>query len=115
MTAKPSRFDELLVEMKRLHDAKRSDYAPEDELGNFRLAELAGVPAWVGILVRLTDKLSRACSFAKTKGFAVRDEGLRDTLLDTANYALLCLIAFEETQKAKPTSSAGINHQPINH
>jgi hypothetical protein len=96
MTAKPSRFDELLLEMKRLHDAKRADYAPEDELGNFRLAELAGVPAWVGILVRLTDKLSRACAYAKTGRFAVNGEGLRDTLIDTANYALLCLIAYEE-------------------
>ncbi len=101
MSAQPSRFDELLMEMKAIHDAKRSDYAPGDELGNFRLAELAGVPAWVGILVRLTDKVSRACSFAKTGQFTVKEEGLSDTLLDLANYALLCLITYEEAQRAR--------------
>lgn len=111
MSAQPSRFDELLAEMKAIHDAKRSDYAPGDELGNFRLAELAGVPAWVGILIRLTDKISRACSFAKTERYAVKDEGLRDTLIDAANYALLALIAYEQ-HEAEQTVTPSSDHKP---
>lgn len=94
-------FEELLNEMKRIHESKSADYGGADPLGNFQLAELAGVPPWIGILVRLTDKLSRACAFARRGHFKVKDEQLRDTLLDAANYALLCLMAFEEDRQRK--------------
>jgi hypothetical protein len=93
--------------MDKIHAAKRADYAPDDPLSNFRLAELAGVPAWVGILVRLTDKVSRACAYARKGTFAVADESLRDTLIDAANYALLSLMAYESAREEARTGKEG--------
>ena len=54
------RFEELLEDMKEIHDKKRHDYANEDDIfANFRLSELSGGPAWQGSVIRLGDKYSK--------------------------------------------------------
>jgi hypothetical protein len=95
------RFYELLAEMRRVHDAKNHDYAGSrsDPLANFRLCEAMGLPGWKGVLVRLTDKMSRLTSFAKQGTLEVKDESVCDTFLDLAVYALLGRILFEEQAK----------------
>lgn len=91
------RFYELLEEMKRTHDAKRHDYAStEDVFANFRHCEIAGIPAWKGVCVRISDKFSRIMGFAKKGKLKVKDESVKDTLIDMANYALIALILYEE-------------------
>jgi len=54
------RFYQLLEEMKKIHDKKNSDDTKaSDPLSNFELVEDFGIPAWVGVLVRMSDKYSR--------------------------------------------------------
>ncbi len=100
------RFYELLEEMKRIHDRKNSDYSKKGSpLSNFLLAEDLGIPAWVGVLVRISDKYSRITSLT-SKALegnepSVTDESLRDTLIDMANYSLLAIILLEDWLKTK--------------
>tara|TARA_R100001129_G_C5315843_1_gene246364 strand:- start:2169 stop:2522 length:354 start_codon:yes stop_codon:yes gene_type:complete len=88
--------------MRQVHDAKRHDYADvEDVFKNFRTSELAGIPAWKGVAMRLGDKFSRLMSFCKQEELKVADESIGDTLIDMANYALICHILFYEAKQAK--------------
>ena len=91
------RFYQLLETMKETHDAKRHDYAnDEDVFANFRTCEAAGIPAWKGCCIRIGDKFSRIMGFAKKEKLKVKDERIKDTLIDMANYALIALILYEE-------------------
>jgi len=84
-------FEELLSELKNLHNRKAHDYAGEDKLANFRLSRMAGIKPWVGCLIRAGDKYSRLCQFAKSKQLKVEDETVEATLKDLAVYSLLCI------------------------
>ena len=96
------RFYELLEDMKRTHDAKRHDYAStEDVFANFIHCEIAGIPAWKGVAVRISDKFSRIMGFARKERLEVKDESIKDTLVDMANYALISLILYEEDNGKK--------------
>lgn len=101
------RFYALLERMAEVHSAKNRDYAGDsDPLRNLRQCQDAGVDPWVGVIVRLTDKMDRLKSFAKARTYAVKDEGIADTLIDMANYSLLCLILFEESDGQNPSDAA---------
>ena len=100
MINQSKRFEELLEDMKKIHDKKRHDYANEDDIfANFRHSELAGIPSWKGTAIRLGDKFSRLMEFAKKETLEVKDESIKDTLLDLANYALITHILYEEVQE----------------
>tara|TARA_R110002020_G_scaffold2471_1_gene11561 strand:- start:457 stop:876 length:420 start_codon:yes stop_codon:yes gene_type:complete len=100
MINQSKRFEELLEDMKKIHDKKRHDYANEDDIfANFRHSELAGIPSWKGTAIRLGDKFSRLMEFAKKGTLEVKDESIKDTLLDLANYALITHILYEEVQE----------------
>jgi hypothetical protein len=90
------RFYELLESLAKLHSAKNHDYAGDDPLSNFRMCEEMGLPAWKGVVVRLTDKWARLLNFTKKEELLVKDESFIDTLRDNAIYSLLCIILFEE-------------------
>jgi hypothetical protein len=45
----------------------------------------------VGVLVRLQDKINRALNITKN-GIQIKDESLRDTLIDLHNYAAMALM-----------------------
>ena len=91
------RFYQLLNEMKKTHYLKSKDYGDEEDvLANFRTCEMAGIPAWKGCCVRIGDKFSRIMGFAKKEKLEVKDESIKDTLIDMANYALIALILYEE-------------------
>ena len=93
-------LDGILERMKQILDAKGHDYAGKtDRFANFRLCEMAGIPTWKGIVIRLSDKMSRVLSFAGAGECKVKDESVEDTLIDLANYAILCLIAYRETTR----------------
>jgi hypothetical protein len=101
MAASP-RFHALLKQMAELHDAKNADYAGEaatdDPFANFRLCEGMGISALQGCIVRMGDKFARIQSLMK-KGDAnrkVKDESLRDTLLDNAVYSMIAVCLLDE-------------------
>jgi hypothetical protein len=98
------RFYELLDEMRELHNRKNADYSKdEDPLSNFRLVENIGIPAWIGIVIRLTDKSSRIMQLTRKtlegREASVKEESIKDSLIDNAVYSLLCIILYEEWVK----------------
>ncbi len=89
-------FDTILERMAAIHKAKNADYG-----SSYNLAPaLLGIPAHVGLLVRMTDKLARACKLVHGQPAQVQDEALTDTLLDLANYAVLAILALEDAAKS---------------
>lgn len=84
------KFYKLLEEIADLHSRKSSDYGSEDPLSNLREF------GWKGVVVRLGDKWHRIKGFAKKEKFEVKDESLKDTLMDNAVYSLLAIILYEE-------------------
>ena len=95
------RYNEVLDKMKEIYEAKKQEYLPEEELGNFRESIKIGVPPWKGAFVRLQDKYLKACNLILGKEINLEDEELIDTLLDLANCAVitLCLLSEEWSQK----------------
>mgnify|MGYP003127463404 CR=1 FL=1 len=92
-------FYKLLDNMRAVHDMKRHDYASKDDVfKNFRTCEMAGIPAWKGVAIRIGDKFSRLMSFVKQEELKVKDESIRDTLIDMANYALICAVLYDEAK-----------------
>ena len=76
-------FEEITKEMNSIYIKKNNDYGNSfdkscDEFG------------LVSPAIRMTDKLNRFKSLIKTKDeYMVKDESIKDTLLDLANYAIL--------------------------
>ena len=90
------RFNELIAEIKQLHEAKNADYSNDkDALQCFQTSENIGIAAWKGCLVRMGDKYNRICSLAKKGEASVKDETVKDTLMDLAVYSLLCIELYE--------------------
>jgi hypothetical protein len=59
----------------------------------------------VGVLVRLQDKINRALNITKN-GIQIKDESLRDTLIDLHNYAAMAIMESEsEYVVPNPNSS----------
>ena len=87
----------LMARMVTLLLAKSHDYneGAGDSYENLRSSKALGVPPWRGVLLRMSDKWSRLCSFAKTQTYKVKDESFIDTLLDMANYAILAVMDIE--------------------
>lgn len=52
----------------------------------------------VGVLVRIGDKLRRMQSISKSGVQLVKDESLRDTLLDLHNYAAMAVMLLDESE-----------------
>jgi hypothetical protein len=93
-----ARFHELVQEIVALHDRKQADYgADDDPFANVRSSKEWGVPAWVGALIRLNDKVHRLKSFARKGSLA--NESAEDSMRDIAVYALIALVLYEQEGK----------------
>jgi hypothetical protein len=55
---------------------------------------------FVGVLMRIEDKIQRALSITNKGITLVNDEGIKDTLIDLHNYAAMALMLLEPTVKA---------------
>lgn len=63
---------------------KNNDYAAEsDVFRNFRYFGL------LGVLVRMSDKLSRLRTFEERRFLSVTDESVKDTIEDLINYSVI--------------------------
>jgi len=90
-----ARFHQILKELGELHDKKQQDYGRgDDPLSNVRASEEWGIPAWVGAMIRLNDKVRRLQSLA-LKGSLV-NESAEDSLQDIACYAIIALVLREQ-------------------
>jgi hypothetical protein len=85
--------NELCQNARATMQRKNADYAHESDV--FRNFRMFGA---FGILVRMSDKLSRLRTFEERNEFSVSDESLRDTIEDLINYAVI-LYAYKQESK----------------
>ncbi len=91
------RFKAALDTLWALHQKKAQDYGNNttgDPLANIRASAEFGIPPWMGAMIRANDKVHRIKEYAKTGTLA--NEGVRDSLMDLAAYALIGLVLFDE-------------------
>ena len=91
---KVKEFVSICKEMAELYDAKNWDYS--DSFG--KSFEEWGLPM---SCIRLTDKLNRLISFGRGQDMKVNDEGVKDTLMDLANYAIMTLVELNMAENKK--------------
>lgn len=92
-------FKETLKKMEEIMLAKNHDYSGDvNPFRNFEMVEHLGITSVEnGILVRMTDKITRISNLLGKEG-KVLDEKVEDTLLDLANYAVI-LKCYMESKK----------------
>ena len=94
-------FVAVLDELRTLHLRKTLDYGQdEDALSNIRSsADVINVPPWAGCILRISDKMHRLRAFFR-RG-RVEFDGIEDTLLDIACYAVIALVLYREGRRCK--------------
>lgn len=95
------RYLVLLDEMKELHIKKNAGYSGDsrDRWANFRMAENFGVSAFLGCLIRMSDKFIRIQNLVKNPNNEMVGESIKDTLKDLASYALIAYCLLEEQEE----------------
>lgn len=95
-------FTHVLKRMNEMHQLKRRDYgSTRDPFANVRATEavVGENRGWIGAVIRIADKVSRL-QLAASRTIAgqqpLANEGIADSLLDLAVYAVIGLILFEE-------------------
>jgi hypothetical protein len=92
-------FDDVLDELKVLHDAKNHDYATaENPYKNLEGVSKIGIEPWRGIVIRLMDKFERVQQYCVNGELKVKSEGLEDTFADISIYSALAIILFRKEQ-----------------
>jgi len=94
---RPSPFYDILVRAADIHARKNLNYAGmgDDPFKNFKECEDFGIPAWKGILVRMSDKWMRIKNLANGMPDLV-GESLEDTILDLLVYSGIDLCMLRE-------------------
>jgi hypothetical protein len=93
-------FKESLELMESIMLSKNHDYAGKDAdpFSNFSYCEKLGIcSVEEGILVRMSDKMTRIANLLKQDAKVV-DEKITDTLVDLANYSII-LKCYIESKK----------------
>lgn len=86
----------ILREMAWLHQRKGADYGkPGDAFHNVKASAQWGVDPWVGAMIRANDKVVRLQAAAR--GSALQNEGIEDSLIDLACYAVIALVLFRSS------------------
>ena len=90
--------EEITTKARELMSRKNNDYAGSDDpFRNFMVVEQIGVcNAQTGLMVRLSDKLSRAATYINSGELKCKDESIMDTIKDGINYFVLLAAYLEE-------------------
>ena len=100
--ARNREFDDVLDELKMLHDAKNHDYATaENPYKNLEKVLSIGIEPWRGIVIRLMDKFERVEQYCTNGELAIKSEGMEDTFKDIAVYSTLAMILFRKSEQLK--------------
>lgn len=75
-------FESVLKEMQETYIKKNSDYGNSFNISLDKFGLIASI-------VRLSDKFNRIEQLVKNKNQQVKDESIRDTLMDMANYCAM--------------------------
>ena len=79
---------QIRMELGAIYASKNADYG--DSFHKTYLEEGMAMPR-----IRLTDKLERFKQLTRSGQQEVRDESIRDTLLDLANYAIMTVMELD--------------------
>lgn len=60
------------------------------------MCEAMDIPAWKGVVIRMTDKMARLMNLARSNDPVVK-ESVKDTFLDMGVYSGMGLIAYENS------------------
>ena len=91
-------FLAALNDIKEMHLQKSKDYGRVDKpFANVQASEDWGIPDWIGTLVRATDKIRRLQAVAQ--GSKLSNEGVEDSLIDLATYAVIALTLYRQGEK----------------
>src|SRR5690606_34392355 len=96
--------EDFCKEMVETIKQKNNDYssAMDNAFGNLSAVERLGIATTEkGILVRMTDKISRINTFIQGHRYQVKDESVMDTLKDLANYTILLAAVIKDKQKER--------------
>ena len=83
---------------------KNTDYTGDasDPFKNFKMVEEMGLlSAEAGVLVRISDKLSRMAGFVKNGTLLVADEKIEDTAIDLAVYSIIFALIVKSKKQQK--------------
>jgi hypothetical protein len=82
---------DICEEALELMKKKNNDYASgSDPFMNFKRAEYLGfATAELGVLIRMTDKMSRISTFLKNGDLSLSNESVYDAIVDMINYSVL--------------------------
>ena len=89
---KVERHRKICDELNVLYEKKNRDYG--DSFHQTFVEEGVAMSR-----IRLGDKLSRFKNLSKTSNREVKDESIRDTLLDLANYAIMTILEMEDANE----------------
>jgi hypothetical protein len=80
---------------------KNNDYAcGEDPFLNFRRAEYLGFStAELGVLIRMTDKMSRISTFLNRGELSIENESVYDAIVDMINYSVILAGLLKDRKK----------------
>lgn len=93
MTGGSPEFEAVVQEVLDMHRRKGSDYGTDqDFFANVSASANWGIEPWVGAMMRVSDKVARLQSAAK--GSTLKNEGIEDSLLDIATYAIIAVCLF---------------------
>ena len=96
-----AKYLQLLEDMRILHERKNAGYSGDspDRWANFRMSEAFGVSAFLGCLIRMSDKYIRVTNLVKNPRNEHVGENIKDTLMDLAAYALIAICLLNEQEK----------------
>lgn len=93
----PYLFEEKYLQnyIKELHIRKGQDYGvTKDPLSNLKRCEKFGIPAWMGGIIRVSDKYERYTNLTES-GKLPANEAIEDTIVDLISYCILTIILLE--------------------
>lgn len=89
-------FEAVVREVLDMHRRKGADYGTKDDFfANVSASANWGIEPWVGAMMRVSDKVARLQSAAK--GSTLKNEGIEDSLLDIATYAIIAVCLFRRS------------------
>ena len=98
---KYDKMKDLTNEILKIYREKNADYGDSFSKSYKEFGIIAPV-------VRMSDKMERIKQLSKGEDIKVKDESLRDTLIDMANYALMTAVEMElESEKEGRTVLLG--------
>lgn len=86
---KTERFRQIAAQMADLYEKKNADYGDSYSKSIKKYGAVAG-------LVRISDKFNRLENLMLNGECEIKDESIKDTLMDLANYAIMLYMEVEE-------------------